>query len=320
MKDTKTQLGYCCINLSLADQGVTANRGMIKATFATKGISYASELALKNLRDLHKILEWNLKNEIFVYRISSHIFPWMSEYELQDLPAFDQISELLESIGDFILLNGIRVSMHPGQFDVLCSPTDSIVNKTIKDLNQHSQIMTLMGLPSTNEFPINIHIGATYGDKDLTAKRFCTNFYRLNLDTRFRLVVENDDKATQYSVVDLYNLIHEQIGVPITFDYHHHRFNDGGLTEEQALKLAASTWEPLIPLVHYSSCRTTFEDRESIPRAHANYIYEKINTYGLDLSIEIEAKSKDLAVLKYRRDNGSLLNEYVPFNAEGYIK
>ena len=320
MKNTNTRLGYCCINLTLADQAITANRGMIKATFKTKGIAYASELALKNLRDLHRILEWNLKNGILVYRMSSDMFPWMSEYELIDLPNLDQIVEHLESIGDFIISNGIRVSFHPGQFDVLCSPNPSVVEKTIKDLNQHSEIMTLMGLPKSNHFPINIHIGGTYGDKEAAAKRFCENFYRLNLDTRFRLVVENDDKATQYSVQDLYTLIHDVIGIPITFDYHHHRFNTSDLTEESALKLAASTWTPAKPLVHYSSCRRTFEDPTVIPRAHANHVYEKINTYGLDLDIEVEAKAKDLAVMKYLRDQDSLLESYLDFDADGYKK
>ena len=34
-------------------------------------------------------------------------------------------------------------------------------------------------------------------------------------------------------------------------------------------------------------------------RAHADYIYEEINDYGLDLDIELEAKAKELALLQY---------------------
>lgn len=307
------RLGYCCINLSLADRKITANRGMIKRTFSQRGPAYCGELAHQNIKDLLSILQWNHGANIDVYRMSSDIFPWMSEYEIEELPNFSRIKEDLLEIGKFVISTGMRVSMHPGQFDVLCSPTDSVVTKTIKDLNQHAQIMDLMGLPCDHRFPINIHVGGTYGDKESAAARFCKNFERLSLSAKSRLVVENDDKAAQYSVLDLFNLITSQIGTPITFDFHHHRFNTGGLTEEQALRLAASTW-PCTPLTHYSSCKKTFEDSEVIARSHADYIYEKINTYGLTIDIEIEAKAKDLAVLRYRENYNSLLENYLEFD------
>jgi len=314
MKENNVRLGYCCINLSLSDKKITANRGMIKKTFLEKGEKYCGELAHQNIKDLLKILQWNLENQIFVYRMSSDIFPWMSEYEITSLPNFSEILSSMQKIGEFALENGIRLSMHPGQFDVLCSPNQKVVDKTIKDLNQHSQIMSLMGLPSTYQFPINIHIGGTYGDKESAASRFCENFHRLTDDTKSRLVVENDDKASQYSVTDLFGLVYTKIGTPITFDFHHHRFNTGGLTEEAALRLAYSTWHGHTPLTHYSSCKKTFEDQSVIARSHADYIYEQINNYGHSIDIEIEAKAKDLAVIRYRETCESLLTEYLEFN------
>ena len=310
MLNKNTRLGYCCINLSLADKKITANRGMIKKTFQQKGINYCGELALQNLKDLKKILEWNLANGIFVYRMSSDIFPWMSEYEITNLPNFTQISHELVEIGKFALLHGIRLSLHPGQFDVLCSPNPAVVTKTIKDLNQHAQIMDLMELPCDHRFPVNIHVGGTYGDKVSAAQRFCDNFQLLSDSAKNRLVVENDDKAAQYSVKDLFLLITSKIGTPITFDFHHHRFNTGDLTESEALQLAATTW-PCTPLTHYSSSKKTFEDASVIARSHADYIYEKINDYGLTLDIEIEAKAKDLAVLQYLKNCETLLENYV---------
>lgn len=310
----QVRLGYCCINLSLADTKITANRGMIKKTFQEKGLFYCGELAHQNIKDLLKILQWNLANEIYVYRMSSDIFPWMSEYEITELPNFAEILPDMQAIGDFVTQNNLRVSMHPGQFDVLCSPTQSVVDKTIKDLNQHSEIMTLMGLPITYQYPINIHLGGSYGDKESAAARFCENFELLNPDTKARLVVENDDKAAQYSVADLYHMVYQKIGTPITFDFHHHRFNTGDLTEETALRLASTTWHKHTPLTHYSSCKKTFEDPSVIARSHADYVYEKINNYGLSFDIEIEAKCKDLAVLRYRQNSGSLLENYLEFN------
>lgn len=297
------------------DKSITANRGMIKRTFEQRGVTYCSELAHQNVKDILKILEWNLDNGIYVYRMSSDIFPWMSEYEITELPNFDQILPDMQAVGAFAMANGIRLSMHPGQFDVLPSPTLSVVTKTVKDLNQHAQIMDLMGLPCDYRFPVNIHVGGTYGDKEVAAARFCQNFALLNDSAKSRLVVENDDKAAQYSVRDLFTLITANIGAPITFDFHHHRFNTGGLTEEQALRLAASTW-PCTPLTHYSSSKKTFEDSSVIARSHADYVYEKINPYGLTLDIEVEAKAKDLAILQYRKQYETLLENYIPLEHE----
>jgi UV DNA damage endonuclease len=308
----KTRLGYCCINLSLADQKVSANRGMIKKTFEAKGKDYAADLAYLNLCDLLTIIKWNVDNEIMVYRMSSDIFPWMSEYEITELYNFSQISAKLTEIGNFVIESGIRVSMHPGQFDVLCSPNPAVVKKTIKDLNQHAQIMDLMGLPINHRFPVNIHLGGTYGDKESAAQRFCENFTKLAESTQKRLVVENDDKAAQYSVRDLYLMVYKKIGTPITFDYHHHRFNTGDLTEEQAFSLAYSTWD-CTPLYHYSSCKKTFEDSSVIARSHADHVYEKIRTYDHNIDIEVEAKSKDLAVIQYLKNWPTLLDSYLEF-------
>jgi len=133
-----------------------------------------------------------------------------------------------------------------------------------------------------------------------------------------RLVVENDDKASMYSVVDLYNGIFSNIKVPITFDFHHHRFNSSDLSEEEAFILAKHTWDyhNVKPLFHYSSCRRTFEDPGCKVQAHADFIYEKINDYGWNVDIEVEAKAKELAVLKYKNETDSLLESYQPFDTQ----
>jgi UV DNA damage endonuclease len=170
-----------------------------------------------------------------------------------------------------------------------------------------------MGLAVDHNYPINIHIGATYGNKAVAADTFCKNFKLLSHSTQSRLVVENDDKATQYSVRDLYDLIWIQICTPITFDYHHHRFNDGELSEQEALELAGKTWY-CRQLVHYSSCKKTFEDPGVIARSHADYIYERINDYSHSIDIELEAKAKDFALICYLRNDLPLLENYLQFD------
>lgn len=307
------RLGYACINLKLSADGISTNRGMIKRTFERVGPSGAGEISLINLKNMKEIVSWNWHNDIYVYRMSSSIFPWMSEYKIPDLPQFKDIQILLQEIGNIAVSKKQRLSFHPGPFNVLGSPNEPVVLKTIKDLDQHAEIMDLMGLPLNSNYPINIHLGGAYGDKNSAMKRFCINFKRLSESAQQRLVIENDDKASMFSVKDLYEGVHSVIGIPITFDYHHHRFCSGGLSEEEALKLAGKTWGKNRQLVHYSSCRKTMESPDQKAQAHADYVYEKIKTYGLSIDVEIEAKAKEQALLRYLKEEETLLNDYVNF-------
>lgn len=297
-----TRYGYCCINMTLKkESNIYVGRKMIKRTFQEKGISYASELAADNIRDMIEIIKWNHRNGITLYRMSSDMFPWMSEYEFTDLPNYKTIKNLLKGAGQLAKSYGQRLTFHPGPFNVLASPNENVVKKALKDLRQHSEIMDMLELPQSPEAAINIHIGGTYDDKEATKKRFAKNFKRLVPGAANRLVIENDDKTAQYSVQDLYD-IHLLTGkTPITFDYHHHWCYEDPMPEEDALKLAAKTWPKGIrQLCHYSSCKQIYEDEsQGNKRAHADYVYDYINTYGMDLDIELEAKAKELALLQY---------------------
>jgi UV DNA damage endonuclease len=312
----ETNLGYCCINLTLQPKKISVNNSCIRKTFREKGLSHVSKLTLINVRNLVEIIKWNHQNDFKVYRMSSDMIPWMSEYSLKDLPDYRKISVLLRGAGSLALKYGQRLSFHPGPFNVLGSPNDDLVQKTTKELNQHAEIMDLMGLPKSHFYPINIHCNGVYGDKNATLSRWASNYLNLSESAQSRLVVENDDKESMYSVKDLYDGIFTKVNVPITFDYHHHRFNSGGLTEREAFELAMSTWQyhNTRPLFHYSSCRKTFEDFGSKAVAHADYIYEQINDYGHIVDIEVEAKSKEVAVLKYKETQKTLLTGYVPLN------
>ena len=79
-------LGYACINTALSEQPkskrVTTNRSMIKKTFLKKGINYAGELALENIKDLLKVLEWNDRHNIRFFRVSSDLFLGAPSIEL----------------------------------------------------------------------------------------------------------------------------------------------------------------------------------------------------------------------------------------------
>ena len=298
-------IGYCCIPLGCNQDKkkkdhIQVNRSMVRKTFDAKGLPYVSELIILNLKDTLKVLDWNLKNNIYIYRMSSDSFPWMSEYNFENLPNFKLISQVLKSVGDKVKSNQIRVSYHPGPFNVLASETTSVVTKTISELNKHAELMDLMGLDQTTFYPINIHINTTKPTREEAANRFCEQFQNLSESCKKRLTVENDDSPNQYSVKFLYENVYKKIFIPIVFDQHHFNYGPKDQTMEEALKLAHSTWTTRC-LTHMSSSKL-LEDVKGVATAHADYIYEEIQTFGLDFDIEIEAKAKDLAVFKYRRD------------------
>ena len=296
------ELGYACINMTLSENTpkITTNRSMIKKTFQAKGLEYAGELGLKNAKDLLHILKWNKENGINFFRLSSDFFPWASNYKFEELPQFNSIKAELEKSGKFAIDNGIRITSHPGPFNVLVSPREHVVENTITDLEIHGRVFDLMGLSQTPYNKLNIHCNGVYGDKISAMDRFCNNFKRLSPSVQSRLTVENDDKASMYSVKDLM-YIHERIGIPIVFDYHHHKFNTGGLSEEEALKLAMSTWpDGIKPAVHYSESKALHEENDKIkPQAHSDYINELPNLYGMDVAVMVEAKAKELAILPF---------------------
>jgi len=297
------RMGYACINMHLSKQKprVYTGRSMIKRTFKSKGINYASELGLQNCKDLLEIIKWNHDNGFNFFRITSNLFPWCSEYDLKHMPDYEAICNVLSEAGQYAIDNDIRITCHPGPFNVLTSPHPHVVDNCIKDLTTHGEVFDLMNLSRTPYNKINIHIGGAYGDKVSSMKRFCENFHRLPNSVKSRLTVENDDKASMYSVVDLYEGVYKVIGIPIVFDYHHHRFCTGGLTEEDALEVAISTWNNIVPVVHYSESRNIEQEDDKIrPQAHSDYVYDYIDTYGNRVDIMVEAKAKELAVLKYK--------------------
>ena len=294
------KIGYACINMTLSKDKITTNRSMIKKTFLEKGINYASELSLLNVQDMEKIIHWNVQNDIYFFRTSSNVFPWGSEYKFDDLPHINEIKTVLKRIGEYANQHGVRLTCHPGPFNVLGSPTEKVVKNTIIDLELHGKVFDMMGLSHTSYNKINIHCNGTYGNKIETLDRWCTNFDLLSNSVRSRLTIENDDKASMYSVRDLIR-VHECTDIPIVFDYYHHKFCTGDMSEEDALKLAVSTWKNgITPVVHYSESKSLHENDSKIrAQAHSDYINSLPNTYGLDVDIMVEAKMKELTILPY---------------------
>jgi UV DNA damage endonuclease len=301
------------------------------ATIDRGGLDMICDLILSNLDSLQTILKWNLKNGITFFRMGSELFPWMVKYDIMSLPKIDDIHFKCLEIGDFCKKHDIRLTFHPGPFNVLCSPNPDVVERAIQELNDHSTIFDLMGFAPSFNNKINIHVGGAYGDKAAALENWTRNYYRLNESTRCRLTIENDDKPGMYSVQDLLNL-HVMCNreLPITFDYFHHRFVPGNLSEQEALEVALSTWPAgVVPATHYSESRREeaqgfihtilennripFDDLRSCPtlyqyyteatqikyQAHSDFISGPVNCYGHTIDVMFEAKYKEKALQSY---------------------
>ena len=231
------------------------------------------------------------------------------------MPDFDVICNNLQTAGEYARSNGIRLSFHPGPFNILSSNKPHVVENSIKDLSTHGEIFDIMGMPSSRQSKINIHIGASYGDRVSAMERFCNNFKRLPESVRNRLTTENDDRANLFSTKDLYYGVYKNTGIPIVFDFHHHKFCGGEQTEQEALELAIDTWGDIVPTCHYSESAFLKEGKKKVHNAHSDYIYDKIENYGHRLDIVIEAKAKENALFKYRKD---WMNEYKENNNSAY--
>lgn len=295
------RLGYACINATLRKKHkIRTNRTATKATFETKGLPHIGSLIEQNLNDLYKVLQWNVANNIRVFRLSSDITPWASEYKWSDLPNEQEVMRLFHKCGQYALDNNIRLSFHPGQFCVLASAKESVILNAISDLELHGRLMDALLQPRSHLAKINIHLGGAYGDKETAAAQFNKNFHRLSDAVKTRLTIENDDRTNLFSTQELYDFVYLHTGIPIVFDFHHHSIHPDGLSEKEGLELAAKTWT-VRQQTHYSESRQIEDPDCSLARAHSTLIYSEIPDHGMDFDCVVEAKGKELAVLHHRR-------------------
>ena len=300
-----TRYGYACINMSLQQKKdrVTCNRGMIKRTFQAKGLEYASKLSVQNTADLIEHVIWNHNNGIEVFRVTSCLFPWHSEYDLTDLPDYPQIKKNLEEAGRLAREVGQRLSTHPGQFNVLTSTNEQVVLKALDELDKHGIIFDIMGMPRSPAAKINIHIGGAYGDRQSAMDRWCKNYERLSESARSRLTVENDDKPGLYSTKMLYDNIVKRTGTPIVFDSHHFACGPQDSPYDEAFLMAVDSWpDGIRPQCHHSNSRKRYEDPTARENAHSDWYYEAFDDCGFSVDVVLECKKKEQAVFKYYKD------------------
>ena len=293
------RLGLCCQFLEQPIKFHVTTATAIQRLARRAQLARFAELCSMNADALLKALEYCAVNRIGSFRIGSSIMPVKTHptvgYRVEELPAADDLVAKFRRCGEFARANNLRTGFHPDQYVVLNSPDAKIVARAIADLESQAEIAEW-----TNADTVNIHGGGGYGDKPAALARFQRNLEKLSTRARMRLTVENDDKT--FTPADLLPLCGSE-GVPLVYDVHHHRCCPDGLTVEQATEAARATWKKREPLFHLSSPLEGWSGHK--PERHHDYIDPKdfpAAWRGWPLTVEVEAKAKELAVTRLRRD------------------
>nr|WP_321293137.1 UV DNA damage repair endonuclease UvsE [uncultured Trichococcus sp.] len=284
-------IGYACLNIGTPNTNI---RSVMQRNATPEKLT---EVTAHNLEALEKMVDYNIANDIRLYRSSSDLIPFgSSPVNTLDWPEIHK--EAFERIGAKIRKNGMRVSLHPGQYTVLNSPTEGVVQRAIEDLIYHDKILTALCTDTTNK--IVLHIGGIYGDKEAALDRFTENFQKLPEAVQNRLIIENDDKL--YNIEDVLTLAN-QLQIPAVYDNLHHAINPppSGGTDPYWIAEAKKTWKAANgkQKIHYSQ-----QAPGKRPGAHTDTIdletfltfHEELEDKQIDIMLEV--KDKNLSAIK----------------------
>ncbi len=294
------RLGLCCIFRKEPIRFRATTASNLRKLSRPSQLAKLSQLCLHNSQSLLAAVKFVHTSGIGAFRVLSPFFPRYTHpevgYRLEDLPDRDQIVHNLTQVKEFCDLYEIRRSFHPDQFNVLSSPHANVVENAQRELAYHGMLAEYIGADV-----INIHGGGKYDDKTKALQRFKKNFQSLSVSAKSRLAVENDDNI--YTVKDLVPLS-EELGIPFVYDVHHHRCNPDGLRVENATALALESWQRVgrEPYFHISSPKNGWHN--SSPKPHADYINPADFPdcwKDLDVTVDVEAKAKELAVLALKK-------------------
>jgi UV DNA damage endonuclease len=275
-----------------------ATATFIKQFSRSKQLQKISDTCLTNARSLVQAIEYCGSHRIGCFRVNSQFWPVKTHpdvgYEFADLPDSDEIKKILFQCRQRALALNVRLSFHPDQFVLLSAPKADVVRKSVEELEYQAEVSEMIGADV-----INIHAGGGYGDKPSALRRMGRVVRKLNKTVRSRLTLENDDRI--YTPRDLLPFCKEY-KLPLVYDVHHHRCLPDGLSVKQATDAAIKTWNRE-PLFHISSPKQGWQGGQ--PGWHHDYI--DVHDFprewrSLDITVEIEAKAKELAVLRLYDD------------------
>jgi UV DNA damage endonuclease len=292
--------GLCCLFREAPIKFRRATAKYLSTLSPGNRRDYLSAICLHNARSLLEALKFCRLNGIYAFRINSQILPLKTHpkigYDIESLPRAVEILESFKKCGAYCRRYNLRTSFHPDQFILLSSPNSDVTSRSIAELQYQAEVARWV-----NADVINIHAGGAYGDKDKSLERLVRRIRRLPRKIRRRLTLENDDRI--YTPRDLLPVCGES-GIPFVYDLHHHRCLPDGRNVEETTMQALKTWDRE-PLFHISSPLKSWTDPN--PRNHHDYIDCRDfpeSWLSLDITVDVEAKAKELAVIRLRKDLG----------------
>jgi UV DNA damage endonuclease len=288
------RLGLCC---QFVQQPIEFKTTTATATLRLprrQQLEKLEALCLANADALLASVRYCAGHGIGAFRINSQILPLKTHpqagYSVEELPGGTEVIKRFRVAGVLAKAAGVRFSFHPDQFIVLNSPNFETHVRSLAELDYQAEVAEWVGADT-----INLHGGGSYGDKPSALRRLREAIERLPLNVRMRLTLENDDRV--YTPADLLPVC-AATRVPLVYDVHHHRCLPDGLSVESATWRGMATWNRE-PLFHISSPLAGWKGAK--PERHHDYIVPKDFPVGwrtLPITVEVEAKAKELAVLK----------------------
>jgi UV DNA damage endonuclease len=298
LRSTGLRLGLCCQFAREPIKFRTTTATAMLRLPRKERLKRLAGLCLDNAAALHASLEFCASHGIGAFRINSQILPVKTHpeagYAMDELPDAPRIVERFRDCGRLAREHHLRLSFHPDQFVVLNSPNPKTLAHSLAELDYQAEVAEWVGADT-----INIHGGGAYGDKTTALGVLRRNIEKLPDPVRSRLTLENDDKV--YTPADLLPVCADT-GVPLVYDVHHHRCLRDGLSVAEATEQARATWRAE-PLFHISSPLEGWSGPK--PQRHHDYIDPADfpqEWLGWPLTVEVEAKAKELAVARLLED------------------
>lgn len=292
------RLGLCCqFRREPIKFRTTTAKAMLRLSKRER-LARLAELCRLNAEALLVALQFCASHGIGAFRVNSQILPLKTHaeagYAMTELPDGAEIIKRFEKCGRFAHQHDLRLSFHPDQFVVLNSPNPRILAHSLAELNYQAEVAEWVGADT-----LNVHGGGAYGDKPSALSALRKSIKRLPQPVRSRLTLENDDKV--YTPADLLPVCADT-DVPLVYDVHHHRCLPDGLSVDEVTQRARHTWKTE-PLFHISSPLAGWGGPQ--PQRHHDYINAAdfpSEWLGWPLTVEVEAKAKELAIRQLEED------------------
>ena len=275
------------------------------------------DIMVKNIESVRLLIEkvGSLDGHLRMVRLSSDLLPvyteptWCWFWRRADTRSYAE--KHFGEIGSRARELGVRLSFHPGQFTVLASDNEDIVNRSIEEFEYHAQLATWMGFGRHfQDLKINVHISGRAGPEGIRRVHS-----RLSPQARNCITIENEEISHGLddclSISDL---------VPIVLDIHHHWIREGEYISpgDSRVKRVVDSWRGVRPTCHYSVSREDLlvgHDTTVMPnhsqllaegyrkqklRAHSDFYWNRaVNDWALsfweDFDIMCESKGKNIA-------------------------